>query len=192
MEGQGQNSRAINRSHATLPIQQDYLFVDASDAKTSRQGRRNARSFVMQKARRERPWSTSKQIAKQRTKDSASPRSTGTPVSISTPNTASSSPTTESRTDDHFLVFEQTDPDVFERSNCSSRKTCVMQPGQALCSKCILLKATGSIRGPDNGTFDPFEASAVRMDKGIYELLNHCKIAFFTLEEKFFPVTRLV
>ena len=44
---------------------QDFLFVDASkSARSSRQGRRSARSFVMQKARRERHWSTSKQAAR--------------------------------------------------------------------------------------------------------------------------------
>jgi hypothetical protein len=58
-----------------VPVQRDFLFVDAAQAKTSRQGRKNARSFVMQKARRERPWSTSKHAAKQRKgSESTSPR----------------------------------------------------------------------------------------------------------------------
>jgi hypothetical protein len=47
--------------------QQDFLLVDASKStKSSRQERRNARSFVMQRARRERPWSTSKHATKQK------------------------------------------------------------------------------------------------------------------------------
>ncbi|KAF1975272.1 hypothetical protein BU23DRAFT_81123 [Bimuria novae-zelandiae CBS 107.79] len=58
-----------------VPVQQEFLFVDAAKAKSSKQGRRNARSFVMQKARRERPWSTSKHASKQRrSPESTSPR----------------------------------------------------------------------------------------------------------------------
>lgn len=59
----------------TMSNQQGFLFVDAAQAKTSRQGRRNARSFVMQNARRKNPWSTSKHAAKQR--KTGSPARTG-------------------------------------------------------------------------------------------------------------------
>src|SRR4051812_44562960 len=93
MESQKETTKGRPRAQPTVPIQQDFLFVDAAQAKTSRQGRRNARSFVMQKARRERPWSTSKNAAKQRRSDeSTSPRSAGTPDSLLTPNTATPSP----------------------------------------------------------------------------------------------------
>jgi hypothetical protein len=178
MESQGQNAKAIKRSPPTVPIQQDFLFVDASDAKTSRQGRRNARSFVMQKARRERPWSTSKQAAKQRSQESASPRSAGTPTSISTPNTASSSPTTESSRNAYFPPFEQAASGVLERGICSDCKVFVARHGQTLCPKCILLKPLESVKEPVNGSLDPFEVSSVKLNKEMSELLNHCKLTF--------------
>jgi hypothetical protein len=178
MEGQGQNAKALNRSQPIVPIQQDFLFVDASEAKASRKGRRNARSFVMQKARRERPWSTSKQAAKQRAQGSASPQSAGTPNPLSTPNTASSSPTLESGPNSYFPAFEHTSIGVFDRGICSSCQIFVVRHGQTLCPKCILLSPTGSAREPNDGTLDPFGASALKLDKGMSELLDHCKSIF--------------
>lgn len=178
MEGQYHNAKAIKRSQPTVPIQQDFLFVDASEAKASRQGRRNARSFVMQKARKERPWSTSKQAAKQRAQESVSPRSAGTPTPLSTPNTASSSPTLESSRNGYFPAFDQTNASVFGRGICSSCKIFVVRHGQTLCPKCILLSPTGSVREPNKGTLDPFGASAVKIDREISELLDHCESAF--------------
>ena len=175
MEDQDQNAKALKRSYPTVPIQQDFLFVDASKAKASRQGRRNARSFVMQKARRERPWSTSKQAAKQRAQGSASPRSAGTPNPLSTPNTASSSPTFESGQNSYFPAFEQMSTGVFERGICPNCKIFVVRHGQTFCPKCILLSPTGSVREPNNGTHDPFGASALKLDKEMSELLDHCK-----------------
>ena len=179
MEDQGQTSQLIKRSEPTVPVQQDFLFVDASEAKTSRQGRRNARSFVMQKARRERPWSTSKQAAKQRTQESTSPRSASTPTSISTPNTASSSPTIESSGNSYFPAFEQTSTGTIERIICSNCKVFVVRYGQTLCTKCMLLVPRVSIREPNNGVLDPFGASSVKITKEMSELLDHCKSLLF-------------
>lgn len=178
MESQGQAAKAIKRSQPTVPIQQDFLFVDASQAKTSRQGRRNARSFVMQKARRERPWSTSKHSAKQRAQESASPRSAGTPNSISNPNTASSSPTTDFNKTDYFTASEQSNAGVFERAICSNCKIFRVRFGQTLCPKCIYLTPAGSVREPDNGVLDPFGTSSIKITKNMSELLDHCKLAF--------------
>lgn len=175
MEGQGQDAKPIKRSQPTVPIQQDFLFVDASEAKTSRQGRRNARSFVMQKARRERPWSTSKQVAKQRSQESASPRSAGTPVSISTPYTASSSLTTDSSRNGYFMAFERTNTGVIEPGVCTNCRIFVVRHGQTPCPKCIVLRPTGFVTGPSNGHLDPFGTSAAKIDKEMSELLDHCK-----------------
>lgn len=175
MEGQDQTAKALHRSHPIVPVQQDFLFVDASEAKASRQGRRNARSFVMQKARRERPWSTSKQAAKQRAQGSASPRSAGTPNPLSTPNTASSSPTLDSGQNSYFPAFEHTSTGVLDRSICSNCQIFVVRHRQTLCPKCILLSPAGSVREPNNGTLDPFGASALTLDKEMSELLDHCK-----------------
>jgi hypothetical protein len=178
MEGQDPNAKALKGSQPTVPIQQEFLFVDASEAKASRQGRRNARSFVMQKARREKPWSTSKQAAKQRAQSSASPRSAGTPTSLSTPGTASSSPTFESSQSGYFPAFDQKSAGVFERAICSNCKIFVVRHGQRLCPKCILLCPTGTAGEPNNGTLDPFGASALKLDKEMSELLDHCKSTF--------------
>lgn len=180
MEDQDHSAKALRRSQPTVPIQQDFLFVDASEAKASRQGRRNARSFVMQKARRERPWSTSKQAAKQRAQGSASPRSAGTPTSLSTPNTVSSSPTFESSQNGYFPAVEQTSASVFERGICSNCKIFLARHGQTLCPKCVLLAPTDLMREPISGTLDPFGASALKLDKETSELLDHCKSTFHT------------
>ncbi|KAH6638151.1 hypothetical protein C7974DRAFT_451445 [Boeremia exigua] len=173
MEDQDQNAKAIQRSEPTVPIQQDFLFVDASEAKASRQGRRNARSFVMQKARRERPWSTSKQAAKQRAQGSASPRSAGTPPAPSTPNTTTPSPTLESGQQGYFPMFEQTRAGVGERRICSNCGIFVVRHGQTLCPKCILLTPTVSVREPNKGMLDPFGTSCVKITKDVSELLDH-------------------
>ncbi|KAL1606342.1 hypothetical protein SLS60_003744 [Paraconiothyrium brasiliense] len=58
------SSDTTSSSSFAVHGQREFLFVDAGRPKSSVQGRRNARSFVMQKARRERPWSTSKHSAR--------------------------------------------------------------------------------------------------------------------------------
>ncbi|KAJ8106426.1 hypothetical protein OPT61_g9545 [Boeremia exigua] len=172
MEDHEESAKAITRSQPTVPIPQDFLFVDSSEAKASRQGRRNARSFVMQKARRERPWSTSKQAARQRAQGSASPRSAGTPTSFSNPNTASSSPT-ESARNGYFPVLEQTNSGALERRICSNCGIFVVRPGQTLCPKCILLTPIVSVREPHKGTIDPFGTCSIHVTREISELLDH-------------------
>lgn len=178
MEGQDQTAKAMKHSQPTVPVQHNFLFVDASEAKASRQGRRNARSFVMQKARRERLWSTSKQAAKQRAKGSASPGSAGTPTSISTSNAASSSHTTGFSRNGYLLASKQTKAGVCEQGICSNCRIFVVRRGQTLCPKCILLTPTVSVREPDRGVLDPFGASSIKTTKDISELLDHCKLAF--------------
>jgi|SRR5690242_12892604 len=178
MEGQEQNAKAVIRSPPTVPIQQDFLFVDSSEAKASRQGRRNARSFVMQKARRERPWSTSKQAAKQRAQESASPRSSGTPTSLSAPNTASSSPATEHVLNGYFPAFDGKNLEIHERSLCSNCGIFVVRHGQTLCPKCILNTPAVPRQDPDNGVVDPFGTSSIKITSKVSELLDHCKPSF--------------
>lgn len=175
MEGQEPDAKATKRSRPTALIQQDFLFVESSEAKASRQGRRNARSFVMQKARRERPWSTSKQAAKQRVQGSTSPRSAGTSASLSAPTTASPSPTTESVRNGYFPALEYSNASTCARGVCSSCKIFVVRQGQAVCSKCILLAPAVPRGQPDSGIVDPFQASSVKITSDVAELLNHCK-----------------
>ncbi|UPX11614.1 uncharacterized protein EKO05_0002211 [Ascochyta rabiei] len=173
MEGQGQTARATRRSQTSAPTQQDFLFVNASDAKISRQGRRDARSFVMKKARSERLWSTSTQAARHQTRQSASPQSANTPTSTSTPSTASSSPSVESNGNRHLLASAQADVGVFEQGVCSSCKILTVRHGQILCPRCNWLRPTGLLREPNHGSLDPFGMLPVKMTKDDYELMYH-------------------
>jgi hypothetical protein len=175
MEGQGRKVKSVQYSQPGTSNQQEFLFVDASAAKTSR---RNARSFVMQKARRERPWSTSKHATKQRTRGSSSPRSLGTPASVSTPNTASSSPTLETNRNGYFPdidAAQQASTDALERAMCLNCGVFAVRRGQMLCPRCAMLKTAVSVREPDSGILDPFGASSIDITESVSELLDHCK-----------------
>lgn len=178
MGDQGQGTKPIERGQRIVPIQQNYLFVDAAEAKTSRKGRRNARSFLMQKARRERPWSTSKEAARQRTQGSASPRNAGASASTSIRNTASSSPATESRRHGYFQAFEQQNTGLFQRGICANCRIFVVKHDQTLCPKCIVSRPTGSVIEPGHGRLDPFGSSSLILNEEMSELLNHCKLFF--------------
>jgi hypothetical protein len=159
----------------TVPVQRDFLFVDAAQAKTSRQGRRNARSFVMQKARRERPWSTSKHAAKQRKwSESTSPRSAGTPDSL-TPKTATPSPPLHNNRSDYF-TFREGQPYASATGKvCSDCHIFVCRPGEALCPRCALLRPVSPVENPNNNLFDPFGTSSVEINGSVSELLEHCE-----------------
>jgi hypothetical protein len=160
----------------TVPVQRDFLFVDAAQAKTSRQGRKNARSFVMQKARRERPWSTSKHAAKQRkSSESASPRSAGTPDSLLTPKTATPSPQLHTDRLDYFTSRDSQHYTPGAGKVCPDCHIFVRRPGHALCPRCFLLQPISPVENPNHSLFDPFGTSSVEMNESVSELLEHCK-----------------
>lgn len=176
MEGQREAAKERQRSQPTVPIQQDFLFVDAAQAKTSRQGRRNARSFVMQKARRERPWSTSKHATKQRktaSPESTSPRSAGTPDSLLTPNTATPSPPIVPSKPDYFPSLETNNYTLVKSEVCPDCQIFLCRPGQGLCPRCLLLKPASPVEDPNNRLFDPFRTSSVEINGSVSELLEH-------------------
>jgi hypothetical protein len=159
-----------------VPVQRDFLFVDAAQAKTSRQGRKNARSFVMQKARRERPWSTSKHAAKQRKgSESTSPRSAGTPDSLHTPKTATPSPPLHANRPDYFTIRDSQSYASATANICSDCRIFVCRPGQALCPRCCLLQPVTPVENPNNSLFDPFGTSSIEMNGDVSELLEHCE-----------------
>ncbi|KAF1840381.1 uncharacterized protein K460DRAFT_296932 [Cucurbitaria berberidis CBS 394.84] len=173
MEGQREAAKGRPRAQPTVPIQQDFLFVDAAQAKTSRQGRRNARSFVMQKARRERPWSTSKHAANQRktgSPESTSPKSAGTPDSLLTPNTATPSPPIVSSGIDYFAIVGQNN---YKGEFCPGCQILFCRPGQRLCPRCLLLKPAAPAEGPNSRLFDPFRTSSVDVNGSVSVLLGH-------------------
>jgi hypothetical protein len=178
MEDQKETIKGRQRSQPTVPAQKNFLFVDANQAKTSRQGRRNARSFVMQKARRENPWSTSKHAAKQRktgSPESTSPMSSGTPASALTPNTATPSPPLVYTKPDYFPSVEQHHDPLVKREVCADCQIFLCRPGQQLCPRCLLLKPAAPPKDPNNALFDPFRTSSVEIDPSVSELLEHCK-----------------
>lgn len=181
MEDQGQAAKPIKRSQPTVPIHKDFLFVDASEAKTSRQGRRNARSFVMQRARRERPWSTSKHVKRRpQPQESASSQGSGTANSTSTPNTASSSPTVDFDRNCYLPIIPQTHDGVFEQGIYSNCQVFRAQHRQIMCPKCISIRPVALVRGPNSATLDPFRTASVKITKDVWELLDHCKSHTFT------------
>jgi hypothetical protein len=161
-----------------MPNQQDFLFVDAAQAKTSRQGRRNARSFVMQNARRKNPWSTSKNAAKQRktgSPESTSPKSTGTSESTLTPNTATPSPPIVANRSDYFLSQDPNNFTLAKGEVCPDCQIFLCRSGQRLCPRCLLLKPAAPAEDPNNQLFDPFRTSSVEVTRSVSELLKHCK-----------------
>ncbi|KAF2875000.1 hypothetical protein BDV95DRAFT_603771 [Massariosphaeria phaeospora] len=177
MTSQREASKGKQRSTpSAVPIQQDFLFVDASKAKSSRQGRRNARSFVMQKARRENPWSTSKHAAKQRkSPESTSPATVGTPDLSHTPITSTPSPPRAPNNGaDFFPQF--VDPNhylVVKQEICSDCQIFLCRPGQTLCPRCLLLRPPIPAEDLDNSLFDPFGTVSVNIDGRMSELLDH-------------------
>jgi hypothetical protein len=174
MDGQRDFAKEGSR---IVPVQRDFLFVDAAQAKTSRQGRKNARSFVMQKARRERPWSTSKHAAKKRKgSESTSPRSAGTPDSLHTPpQTATPSPPLHANRPDYFAIREGQSYASATGKFCSDCHIFVCRPGQALCPRCCLLQPVTPVENPNNSLFDPFGTSSIVISGDVSELLEHCE-----------------
>ncbi|KAF2806097.1 uncharacterized protein BDZ99DRAFT_539601 [Mytilinidion resinicola] len=169
-----------NQQQAQPP--QAFLFIDSSKpAQGSRQGRRNARSFVMQRARRERPWSTSKNAGKQ-----ASARRSSDSASVGTPDAPLTQPTTPQTPADLPSVGDieyaqygsYTDNSVFlsKQTVCIECQIFTCQPGQSLCPRCILLPPSTSFRTAgivSEGLLDPFGSFPVEVDSRVSELLTH-------------------
>ena len=182
-------------------VQQDFLFIDSSKpAQTSRQGRRTARSFVMQRARRERPWSTSKHAGKQapsrRSPDSAS---VGTPDAYHTPFTQPTTPTTPGDVPlagdvDLARVADNNSFFLAKPVLCRECHILACQPGQPLCARCVSLPPShASSLPPDNlavaeGVMDPFGSFPIEVDSRVSELINHCESAPSCPLTSFFPL----
>lgn len=176
MEDQKESARARQDAQPIVPVQQDFLFVDAAQAKTSLQGRRNARSFVMQKARRERPWSTSKHAAKQRKTGSSNSTTSGsmnTPDSSYTPNTATPSPPILPGRPDYFTPARLRTFAPTGESVCPKCQILVCRPGQDLCPRCAILKPRAPGSDPVSRLFDPFRTSSVEITGSVSGLLEH-------------------
>lgn len=162
-------------SPPVVAVQQEFLFVDAAKAKSSKQGRRNARSFVMQKARRERPWSTSKHAAKQRkSPESTSPTTIGTPDLATTPITSTPSPPIIYPGTEYFSLVDSNNLLVVKQELCSECQILLCRPGQHLCPRCMLFQPPAPTDEPDSTSFDPFGTMPVNVTGEVSILLEHC------------------
>jgi hypothetical protein len=162
------------REHSCLPepVQQSFLFVDADQQKASRQGRRNARSFVMQKARKERPWSTSKQTAKQKIQGRTSSRSVGTSESSYASSEKTPSPHVMPIRADYGCTAERDSRRVSRLNVCLVCQSFFCQPNnRTYCPTCQPAPA----KDPNSTLHDPFQAASVPLDKSVLDLLKHCE-----------------
>ena len=161
------------------PKQQNFLFVDSSEnagPEGAKQGRRNARSFVMQNARRQRPWSTSKQPGAR-----ARPRSSTASGAGKPPQTVDGKPVMGPS-----LAFSlhstyppsSTNDELIPASNggcwkCQAPST----DGQRLCSKCepANFKSTSFFGPLSSGKMDPFGSLPTDLDSQSEALTHHCE-----------------
>lgn len=184
MDGQNDIAEASRLHHWTIPLQQEFLFVDTAQAKTSRQGRRNARSFVMQNARRDRPWSTSKEAARQRRKripERKSSMTKNTPDPILTSTTSTPSPLVPLSKPFSFTTRQISFFASTKKALCSECHSVLCRPGHSSCSACVLVQSPTAVADPENGVFDPFRTSSLKIDGRVSELLKHCECASLQL-----------
>ncbi|KAF2442003.1 hypothetical protein P171DRAFT_59596 [Karstenula rhodostoma CBS 690.94] len=174
MASQREPATAQRGSPPVAAVQQEFLFVDSAKAKSSQQGRRNARAFVMRKVRKERQWSTSKYAARQRkSPENASPTTTGTPDLSTTPITSTPSPPIAFPGTEFFPLFDPSNLLVVKQELCSECQVLLCRPGQHLCPRCMLFQPPAPNEEPDNSLFDPFGTMPVDMNGDVSVLLEH-------------------
>ena len=172
------------------PKQQTFLFVDSSEGSGSdgaKQGRRNARSFVMQNARRQRPWSTSKQpgIRARAARGASCNSSNGSAsASRSLPTSNPSRPLSrQSETFQRRLLGcdqpaqLQTDLIHHRPGRCWECHT-PCHPGDRLCQNCDASLSARSNPSPTPmvGTkMDPFGSLPTQLDAQGEALTAHCE-----------------
>ncbi|KAI9669347.1 MAG: hypothetical protein M1831_000383 [Alyxoria varia] len=160
------------------PKQQNFLFVDSSEnagPEGAKQGRRNARSFVMQNARRQRPWSTSKQPGARARPRSSTVSGAGRPTGQTADGKAVMSPSLA------FSVHSQypssgTNDELMPAGNGSCWKCQAPSTnGQRLCSKCepFSLKSNLFFGPLSSGKMDPFGSLPTDLDSQSEALTHH-------------------
>ena len=170
----------------------NFLFVDASNqhgAAFSRNSRRDARSFVMQNARRQRPWSTSR---RQDSRSTASRRSTSTAAAGPKPPPASKDKDAASREPSSARERPPGAQHIFALGshNASQELTRTGAQGPVRCRKCrahpsgrvdlcTACAARSSRRSMSMDTFssgstNPFQTFPIRLDGQGELLLAHC------------------
>jgi hypothetical protein len=130
----------------------------------------------MQKARRERPWSTSKHATKQRkSPESTSPATASTPDLSHTPITSTPSPPIGTTGAEYFPYTLADSFPVIKQEVCSDCQIFLCRPGYSLCPRCCLLQPVAPADDVDNRLFDPFGTTSIEMNNTVSELLDHCK-----------------
>lgn len=169
-------SRFQRPVQSPVPVHQEFLFVDASNAaKTSRQGRRNARSFVMQKARRERPWSTSKHAAKRRKSPEVKKSSEMTSGSSGSSARNTPSPSFMTPLPGQLIMEEPSRSTVVKQEVCADCQIFLCRPGQNHCPRCLYLRPRSPVHDMDACTFDPFGTASIDVTERECQLINHCE-----------------
>lgn len=182
MASQREPATAQRDSPPAATVQQRFLFVDTAKAKSSKQGRRNARSFVMRKARKERPWSTSKHVARQRrSPENPSPTTIGTPDLSTTPVTSTPSPPNLLHGTEEFSMLSSSHYLVVKQELCPECQILFCRPGDHLCPICILHQSPALYGEPDTSHFDPFGTLSVQLTAGQSALLHYCEFCFTIL-----------
>jgi hypothetical protein len=166
-------------SPPTGAIPPKYLFVDAAKEKTSRSGRRNARSFVMKNARRNLKWSTSKHTAKRRKESqSISPTTTGTRTPDLSHTPIFSTPSPPNGPTGAIGTFPKLNGSLLVKQElCKECQYFSCQSGQHFCSNSFSRRAQNPLRSPNNSSFDPFGTMSVKSDQHVQKLLEHCKFS---------------
>lgn len=166
---------------------QEFLFIDSTDPEPGkRKGRRSVRSFVMQQARRQNPWSTSKSSTKnsptvsQKHSASSSPQAPDT-WSLPDPSAAQSTRFAEQINEvpawsPSGLALSSPAHYVMKCITCAASQC---MPGGNLCSNCLVPDGPSSVTVQPytfaQGSIDPFSSLPCTMTPTCSKLLNHCK-----------------
>jgi hypothetical protein len=185
----GSSSAQLSRVEPRI-TEQEFLFVNSAPPRRASEpkaykGHRDVRSFLMQKARRARPWSTSKQStpgggkrtpSRKRSRDSLSSSSDRTPKSHSATDQILMDMDIDDKlaeTGESSLVAARQIPNSCElcgaaNTSMEHRATCFQQ----------LLEQNASILLPQSsidGHFDPFGTLPVQYTASTKELWDHCE-----------------
>lgn len=181
-----------HKRERSQPKQQTFLFVDSSEAngtEGAKQGRRNARSFVMQNARRQRPWSTSKQpgIRARASRASSATSSSGHvgPAPPPPSRTLPSSDLAGLSQNVSKKLLSSFGPNAHMQKELihTGRNHCVVcnsiSPlGQTLCESCVSASAAKASSGSPSSwvgaRLDPFSSMPIQMDAQGESLTAHC------------------
>lgn len=159
-----------------------FLFVDPYDGSGAKKGRRSARSFVMQKARREKPWSTSKNAQNRRraAKGNVIVKTSSTSPQHDEATQSSASPRDLVKLSDSLSpAWCSETPDDKETRTISKCQACgIYVNGSSLCVKCSLHRFLLSGSRPytvASGRVDPFGMLPITMNRKTDALAIHCE-----------------